>query len=99
MNTPTTFLRLLKATQAERHAAPCVVPVEGRLALLRDGRVVPILCMELGENKMMFAHGVNGWTQDGRMSPLTCGPMPHDIIATLDLDATLERLVELERGG
>ena len=81
MTTSITFLRLLKATQAERDAAPCVPAVIGILALRRDG--IAVLCpadvhpttLETGQSRFMNA----------------------DVIATLDLDATLERLEELER--
>jgi hypothetical protein len=82
--TPTTFLRLLKATQAERDAAPCVVP-GGDVMLTRRCQV---LVARLEEFEF--------WEPDGSAPP-DCD-RGGDIIATLDLHATLERLEELERG-
>lgn len=78
--TPTTFLRLKKATQAERDAAPCVGLLVGETALLRCGFV------------RAGGYDWDKYWPNGRH--LTSSSM--DIIATLDLQAALERLVELQ---
>jgi hypothetical protein len=80
--TPTTFLRLLTATQAERDAAPCVAPVVGHLVIHRFGGSHFFI------REDWFYHEKDGSVKN---SPRM------DIIATLDLQATLERLEELER--
>jgi hypothetical protein len=77
--TPTTFLRLLTATQAERDAAPWLNIERGETALMRNGGITVI---DIGPEM---------WNTEGN---------PYfDIIATLDLQATLERLGELERAN
>ena len=81
--TPTTFLHLLTATQAERDAAPCVAPVAGHLTLDRSGNVFT----------MADPHHVLQWLSTGADID---GCAEFDIIATLDLQATLERVEELE---
>ena len=86
MTTPTTFLRLWKATQAERDAAPCVAPVEGLLALLRDGSALTVT-----------KHFLENCEPDGSIWGIEGFKNHMDIIATLDLLATLERLEELEQ--
>ena len=69
MTTPTTFLRLLTATQAERDAAPCVAP-GGVVMLTRRGEVIRV------------AEEFEWWEPDGSAPP-DCDS-GSDIIATLD---------------
>jgi len=82
--TPTTFLCLLKATQAERDAAPCVPPVLGSVALDRDGNTFVVEEPLYDRQWLPTGADVDG-----------CAWL--DIIATLDLQAALERLDELEQ--
>ena len=84
--TPITFLRLKKATQAERDAAPCAAPVVGHLMLDRSGNV-----FTMGDHYAPMLWHPTGADIDGCTA--------FDIIATLDLQAALERLVELERSA
>jgi hypothetical protein len=92
------FHQLLTCDQAERDAAPCAEPAPSHIGLMRNGIPVFLMSLEERDGVIYQPFGTHGWDAQGRplFRPYAIDETQHDLIATLDLTATLKRLTELE---
>jgi hypothetical protein len=92
------FHHLLTCDQAERDAAPCAEPMPGHIGLMRHGMAVFLISSTDREGVIYQPAGSYGWDNKGRIlfRPWPIDECQSELIATLDLTATLSRLIELE---